>query len=65
MITVFHRTRRGASQGDCFTQWKEAEEKLRRLFAQRIEAKAVRDDEVVGRVWKDNGHWNWYMEIES
>ena len=65
MTLVYHRTKRGASQGYYFASPLAAERHLRKLCRRHVKAIAKNEaGDVVGRVWFDDGnnHWNWFME---
>lgn len=57
MYELWYFSKKGASIGKFFATEEEliaAAKKLKR------EAKIKKNGELYGRVWKMNGHWNWY-----
>jgi hypothetical protein len=66
MITIWHKTKRGASQGYTFTSKSKAVAHMSKLWKRRINATA-RDhstSETVGEVWQSADGWNWYLDID-
>jgi hypothetical protein len=62
MVTAFHTTRRGASQGITFSDSALLEKHLRKM---RQSVRVLKDGEIVGGVYKLDGHWVWFYDTSA
>lgn len=59
MYIIFFINKRGGHTMRLLPDSQSALKEMERLFRRRITARAERDGEIVGRVDKVNGKWNW------
>tara|TARA_R110000744_G_C18861286_1_gene504008 strand:- start:41 stop:304 length:264 start_codon:yes stop_codon:yes gene_type:complete len=63
MYTLSYLSKRGAGIQKYRTSLTDIGEELVKLFNRRIEAKLTNDSgETIGRVYKENGRWNYFYE---
>lgn len=64
MYKVAYKTKRGGSGAMTTDDFALVNKKVQSLFRQRLEATIYKDDEVIGKIWKDKTQtpqWNYSL----
>ena len=65
MYYIRYKTKRGGSGLSVITTQTTLQNEVLKLFKNKQQARIEKDNIIIGEVYKQDGRWQWYLDIEA